>query len=242
MGKKDNKGGGIFIKNTINTNYFQNVAFRNLKGIPNNILLDKYIIYGAINIYNSKIEIQNFTIDNILSEDALNIVNSNFLIQDGIFNNIVSDAIDVDNGEGKIRSLKMTNIKNDAIDFSESSALISNVYIKNIGDKAVSAGENSDIEIQDVKIFESYLGVVSKDGSNVKGRNIETTNVRIPFATYIKKNEYKAPELKVANIYYQDYKILYVKDRLSKFTINNTIQNEITNSIIEKIYNPEDRI
>ena len=32
MGKKNNNGGGIFIRNTINENYFHNVAFENLKG------------------------------------------------------------------------------------------------------------------------------------------------------------------------------------------------------------------
>ena len=41
MGKKNNNGGGIFIRNTINENYFHNVAFENLKGNSNNFLFDK---------------------------------------------------------------------------------------------------------------------------------------------------------------------------------------------------------
>ena len=65
---------------------------------------------------------------------------------------------------------------------------------------------------------------------------------RIPFATFIKKNEYNAPELNIKDIVYQDYKILYVKDKLSKLTINNSIKKKITNNIIDKIYNPEDKI
>ena len=242
IGRKDNKGGGIFIRNTINENYFHNVVFENLKGNSDNILFDKYILYGAINIYNSKIKMQNFQLNNIFSEDAINIVNSNFIINSGVIKNISSDGIDVDNGEGDISGLEITNIKNDAIDFSETNAVISDVYIKDIGDKAISAGENSKIEIHDVHIVKSYLGIVSKDGSFVNAKNVNTTDVRIPFAAYIKKNEYEAPELIVKDIENQNYKILYVKDKPSKFTINSSRKNKITENIIDKIYNPENKI
>ena len=242
IGRKNNKGGGIFIRNTIRANYFNNVIFKNLKGNSSNILFEKYILYGAINIYNSKIQMQNFEIRDIFSEDAINIVNSNFLIKNGVIKNISSDAIDIDNGEGDISGLEIINIKNDAIDVSETNAAISHVYFDNISDKAISAGENSDLEINDVQIVKSYLGIVSKDGSTVNAKSINTSNVRIPFATYIKKNEYNAPELNIKDIVYQDYKILYAKDKLSKFTINNSIKKKITNNIIDKIYNPEDKI
>ena len=241
-GRKNNKGGGIFIRNTINESYFHNVVFENLKGNSNNILFDKYILYGAINIYNTSVKLKNFQLKNIFSEDAINIVSSNFTINNGVIKNVLSDAIDVDNGKGNISDLEITNIKNDAIDFSESNAIISNIYAKDIGDKVISAGENSKIEISNVIIINSYLGVASKDGSTVNAKNINTTNVRIPFAAYIKKNEYKAPELKVKDIKYQDFKILYVKDEPSKITINNNSKKKITENIIDKIYNLEDKI
>ena len=185
---------------------------------------------------------QNFEINEVFSEDAINIVNSDFLIENGVIKNISSDAIDVDNGEGVIRGLEIINIKNDAIDVSETNAVISDVYFDNNGDKAVSAGENSNLEINDVHITNSYLGIVSKDGSTVNAKNINTSNVRIPLATYIKKNEYNEPELNINDIVYQDYITLYAKDEPSKLTINNIIKNKITNNIIGKIYNPEDKI
>ena len=84
--------------------------------------------------------------------------------------------------KGDISGLEIINIKNDAIDVSETNAAISHIYFDNIGDKAISAGENSDLEINDVQIVKSYLGIVSKDGSTVNAKNINTSNVRIPFA------------------------------------------------------------
>ena len=132
--------------------------------------------------------------------------------------------------------------KNDAIDFSGSKVNLEGIYINGSGDKGISVGEGSILNISNVIIINSYLGVASKDGSTVNAKNINTTNVRIPFAAYIKKNEYKAPELKVKDIKYQDFKILYVKDEPSKITINNNSKKKITENIIDKIYNLEDKI
>ena len=186
-GNNENMGGGLFIKNVDDENFFRNVIFENLNGNLNEPLLNKYYLYGAINIYNSKIKLNNFHIKNIFSEDAINIISSDFLLENGVFNEISSDAIDVDYGKGIVNKLEMKNIHNDAIDFSESNANISNIFFGNIGDKAISAGENSKIEIDNLKISDSYLGITSKDGSDVNAENIKISSVTIPFASYKKK-------------------------------------------------------
>ena len=136
-------------------------------------------------------------IDGWIGFDVLTI--DQVLLENGLFEEISSDAIDVDYGKGTINNLKVQNVTNDAIDFSESYTNVSNVYFENVGDKAISAGENSEIDINNLKILNSYLGIVSKDGSSVNAKNIKISNVTIPFASYIKKNEYKIPKLKVVD-------------------------------------------
>ena len=241
-GKNDNMGGGLFIKNVKDENYFQNVAFENLSGNLNDPLLNKYFIYGAINIYNSKLKLKNFQITNILSEDAINIISSDFLLENGVFNKISSDAIDVDYGNGIISDLQMKNILNDAIDFSESHTNVSNVYFENVKDKAISAGENSKIEIDNLKISNSYLGIVSKDGSSVNAKNIKVSSVIIPFASYKKKSEYQTPELKIKKVDYEGYKKLYLKDKFSKIIIDNKSKKKITKNVLDIIYDPSHKI
>ena len=81
----------------------------------------------------------------------------------------------------------MKNILNDAIDFSESNANISNIF-GNIGDKAISAGENSKIEIDNLKISDSYLGITSKDGSDVNAENIKISVLPYPLHLIKKMN------------------------------------------------------
>ncbi len=241
-GKKENKGGGIFIKNSDNESLFKNVKFEYLSGDLENLSLDKYTVYGSLNIYNSKVKLKNFQMKNIYSEDAINIISSSFSLENGIFDTISSDAIDVDYGNGNINKLKLNNVLNDAIDFSESYTNVSNIYFENIGDKAISVGENSTVDINNLNILKSYLGIASKDGSKVNAQKIKISNVTIPFASYKKKNEYKIPELKVKEIIYNGYKKLYLKDKISRLEIDNEIKNEITRNVLDIVYNPNQKI
>ena len=236
-GETNNKGGGIFIKNVKDNNIFKNITFKNLSGSIDNLLLNRFVVYGAVNIYKSQIVLQNFKFSEISSEDSINVISSNFLIENGIFINTAFDAIDIDYGYGNINNLLFKNINNDALDFSESSVNVSNVNFENITDKAVSIGENSKVNLQNIDIFKSFLGIVSKDGSLVSAKNINNKDVRIPFASYIKKKEFNSPTLKLNNIINNNYQTLYYKDKNSKIMIDNIIQNKITKDVYNKIYN-----
>lgn len=232
-----NKGGGIFLINTKQENFFKNIIFKNLTGNVNHILLNKYIIFGAINVYKSQLKLKDFEINNMSSEDALNVISSNFSISDGIFSDVDFDAIDSDYSEGFINNLFFQNIKNDALDFSESKVNVSDIRFKNIGDKAVSCGENSEIKIKNLDIFKSFLGIVSKDGSSVVGNYIENNFVSIPFASYKKKKEYDNAILQLNSVVNKNYQTKYYKDKFSTILIDNINQNNITKNIYDKIYN-----
>ena len=240
-GTKDNYGGGILIKDTKNLNFFQNVTFKNLNGNID-FIPEGYLIFGAINFFNSKVNFDNFNVRNITSEDAINFVNSEIHLRNGLFDNIESDAIDVDNGSGKIEKIKILNVSNDGLDFSESNLNVSEVIFDNIGDKSISVGENSVVSIEGINISNSYLGIVSKDGSKVTGQNIKNFNVTIPYASYVKKKEYTQPVLNIVNGNEENFERLYLKDNLANIMINKKRKNKITGDVIGLIYDPSKKI
>ena len=205
-------------------------------------LPEGYEVYGAINIYNSIVNIENFLFENIESEDAINIISSTLIINNGKFNNIKSDAIDIDYGNGIIKKLQIKNVLNDGIDFSESRVDVSDIEFYNVGDKAISAGENSNIKIRNLDISKSYIGIASKDGSKVIAENIKNNNVKIPFAAYKKKKEYGNPNLIVNNSTQRIFKKLFLKDSFSNIVINNKKKVIVSNNILELIYNPNKRM
>jgi len=83
-----------------------------------------WTLTGAVNFYESDVEITNTTFYRNQCEDALNIIRSDFILKNSIFDYIYSDAFDSDFSTGKVIDTKFTNTGNDAIDFSGSQILI----------------------------------------------------------------------------------------------------------------------
>ena len=171
-----------------------------------------------------------------MSEDAINIFRSKFKIQNGIYSDIASDAIDIDFSNGEINNIKFINIKNDAIDFSGSNANVYNCYFDNVNDKLISVGEKSKINISKIKAINSFVGIVSKDGSRVYSNEISFVNVSIPYAAYQKKKEYDHGILIAENSNFNDFFVKSIKDKKSKVTINDKIIEIETKNILPIIY------
>ena len=152
------------------------------------------------------------------------------------YKDIFSDAIDVDFSKGNINNVRFININNDAIDFSGSNAKVYGAYFNNVNDKVISAGENSKINISKIKAINSYLGIASKDGSEVYSDNISFDGVIIPFSAYQKKKEYEHGVLFVKDLNLNNFSKKWIKDKNSKIIINDIPIEDETKNIISIIY------
>ena len=218
-GESENFGGGILVNDTDELSVIKNTDFSFLSGynLKKNF---EHIILGSINFHQTKVEIENVSFKNIFSEDAINIFRSKFKINNANYNDIFSDAIDIDFSEGEIIKTNFSNINNDAIDFSGSEVDIKNAYFENVNDKIISAGEDSKININEITGTNSYAGIISKDGSKVYSQNINFDGVKIPFAAYQKKNEYNFPLLNAKNYRLKNFSAKSVKDKTAKLFID----------------------
>ena len=198
-------------------------------------LSDEYLIYGALNFYNVNLNLENLNINNINSEDAINIINSEFELKNTNFQNIFSDAVDVDFSKGKILNLGFKNIKNDALDFSGSNVTVKKIKFRNVSDKMISIGENSFVEINEIVGSDGFIGVASKDGSQVNLTNAKLKNVKYPYTAYIKKNEYEPSILSLKNIQLDKNNNNFYSDGISKI-LHKNISNLIINEDIVKIF------
>ena len=222
-GKKNNLGGGLLILDNNKLSKIQNTNFSFLNGY-NIDSSSEYIIYGALNFHQTKVEINNVNFKNITSEDALNIFRSKFKISNSNYENISSDAIDIDFSDGDISSVNFKNINNDAMDFSGSNVNIYNSYLENVNDKLISGGEASNIKISKITAKNSKSGIISKDGSKVYSKNILFDGVKIPFAAYQKKKEYNYGLLVVENFDVDNFLVKFAKDEKSNIILNDVIQ------------------
>jgi hypothetical protein len=130
-----------------------------------------------------------------LAEDALNIIHSEFSLNDVDFSDTLSDALDVDFGEGTIRGGHYVSIGGagggDAIDISGSTVAVSGTRFTGVSDKAISVGERSKMTAANLSIEQAGTGAAAKDGSfldisSSKMEQVQTAGLM----AYIKKPEF----------------------------------------------------
>ena len=212
----NNKNSEINYANFSKLNYFQN---------------SKFNLSGAINFYNSNVEINNSVFDMSNSEDLINFIKSKFSVNDTTFSSAKSDAIDSDYSIGNIKNSKFINIGGDAIDTSGSNVEIFGVKILNVGDKGISAGEESIVTVSNILIDNAKIGIASKDSSKVLGNNLVISNSReFDLASYNKKKIFGGGSIEVEKIV-SGNKYLSQKNSIIKID---------QKKIIEKKFNTKD--
>ena len=146
---KGTKNKPVIIKSSDGTAMGFTVLQANEKSVLENVIFDGlntidykgWLLTGAVNFYESEVEIKNSIFKNNKCEDALNIICSDFIVSNCTFINIFSDAFDSDFCTGVLKNSNFTDIGNDAIDFSGSKIDIINCKINNANDKGISGGE-----------------------------------------------------------------------------------------------------
>ena len=134
--------------------------------------------------------------ENRRGDDLVNIFNCYSLIVDScIFENAVSDALDVDFSQLSISNSSFVSAGNDGLDCSGSKVILVNSSMCFIDDKAVSAGEETDMWLENITIAHSAIGLVSKDGSIVNANNVSLDSCIVAISAFQKKSEYSNPEL-----------------------------------------------
>jgi len=229
----DSSGGGIAVLQTADKSYFDYAVFSNLSSFSHN----DWVLKGAINFYESDIDIKNSKfINNRGGDDWVNIIGSEFHIINTEFVNSKMDALDIDFSNGEIKDTYYFNSGNDAIDLSGSQVEINNVIIDGAGDKGISAGEQSRVMLSNNQLTNTNVGIASKDMSRVYVNNLKLSNIQVGLAAYQKKPEYGSALIYIKEIDMMDVKIPYYIENGSEIVVNEEIlQHSGNNPEVENI-------
>ena len=104
-------------------------------------------------------------------------------------------------------------------------------------DKAISAGEKTKINGVDVEIFNSNIGLVSKDRSNVKLNQVMISQTDVAIAIFQKKNEFGPAKMKILNGAINDSKKKFLLEKKSSLIFNDKRINPNSNNLKNKFYN-----
>ena len=135
----------------------------------------------------------------------------------------MADAIDSDFSNFKILNSSFSNIGNDGIDASGSIGDIKDSLFDKIFDKAISGGELSKLNVSNINIINSEIGIVSKDGCFINFNNVGFDNNKLNVAAYTKKIEYPKAEI-------------YSSDLIQNYLFEKNILTNISNKTVDDVY------
>ena len=150
-------------------------------------------------------------------EDAINIVDSKGLISNISINNSESDSLDLDFSDIEIKKISISNSKNDCVDVSGGNYNFQYLDLKNCGDKGLSVGENSIVNLEEIKVNHSSIGVASKDSSKTIIEKFSGDNLLFCLSAYNKKQEFDGGEIFVKN--YNCTNKTFRQDKISNIVI-----------------------
>ena len=163
-----------------------------------NTLNDKgWNLTGAVNFYESEVQIDHCSFSYNHCEDALNLIRSPFKLSNSVISHTLADGLDVDFCQGEIRNTRCFKTGNDGMDFSGSQVSIYHTQVNQVGDKGISVGEESQVKIHDVTIQAARVGIASKDLSKLHIDQIHLIDCNIGFSAYQKKPEYGGASIRV---------------------------------------------
>lgn len=214
------------------------------KSILENLIIDQlntidyngWTLTGAVNFYESDVDLSNVTIKNNRCEDALNIIRSEFTITNCTFDNIYGDAIDSDFSNGILKDSHFKDIANDAIDFSGSNAVIEDCKIINASDKGISCGEKSELIVRNIEINNTNIAFASKDLSKMTISNSRVSNSNYCFVAFKKKPEYGKAEIYSVHNSLKNIMNYHLIEKGSKLFIDNKEIPGIQKNVARKFY------
>ncbi len=191
---------------------------------------------GAVNFYESDVDISNCSFLKNHCEDALNIIRSDFYVTRCVFEDIYADAFDSDFCTGLFDYSSFDRVGNDAIDFSTSQIRIENCEITNIKDKGVSGGEGSTLWVKNTTITNCNIGAASKDLSNVSLENVNIENCYYGLVALRKKPEYGAAVLETKKLKLDNCQIKHLIEKNSVLYFNGRKIDGIRENVAELFY------
>lgn len=140
--------------------------------------------------HRANLVLENVAVTNSCANDAINLIRSKVTIKNLQVSNSCSDALDIDASIGTLSMLNLHQSGGDLLDFSESTVSLNNSVFSGAGDKAISVGEASDVEVSEVTITKSTIGLAVKDFSKVTINKAILTLLDIGIMAFQKKAEY----------------------------------------------------
>lgn len=226
----DSSAMGFTVLQAPDRSHIRHAVFEHL----NTLDFKGWTLTGAVNFYESDVDITHTLFLNNYCEDALNTIRSDFVTDRVTFQHTFADAFDSDFCTGKVTACTFIEPGNDAIDFSGSTIEISDCIVKRAGDKGISGGEKSTLNIRNCDITECNIGIATKDLSELIVKDSRISGCNYGVTAYCKKVEYGPGKLNAVHLDMTGVKHETWVEEKSRVIINDVIIPDDKKDVVQK--------
>jgi hypothetical protein len=212
----DQTGGGVAVLSARKESKLSGVIFENLS----NPKSPGWFLTGAVTFYQSPVTIAGSIFRKNHCEDALNIVDTKFLLRGVTVEDTYADGFDGDFSNGRIEECTFTRTGNDSVDISGGVVSLYNCVVRQAGDKGISAGEGSSLEVEQIDVVGSYIGIAAKDRSSVDVRDSIFRDCKVTYAAYQKKPEFGPGSISAKGCQAREPSLTHKMEKGSKITVD----------------------
>ncbi|PID89653.1 MAG: hypothetical protein CSB01_00770 [Bacteroidia bacterium] len=212
----DESGKGFFICNAKQTSVINYAKFEFLNATEKK----HWKLKGALNFYESDVEIKNSKFVENTSRQTICLTRCNFMIENCSFVNIPADAVDATYCTGKITNCTCFNVAADGFSFSGSNVGVENCDLYAIGRCGISSRKSSNIGVRNTKIRNSSIGFVAKDLSLIMSFSSELIRCNYGMLVMKKRPEFGPSSIMAYNLEHQGIDSLYLIEKGSIINLN----------------------
>ncbi len=215
----------FFDSNLKNWNIFfsKDEAINDINELSNFTRSDEFGLTGCLTFLNSTVHNIKVKIENMGCEDSLNFIKTNGYVNEIKIKNSKFDGVDADFSEINFDNINISNSGNDCLDFSYGKYKIQTANLTQCDDKAISTGEKSLLNVEQIMISNSNIGIASKDSSKVFVENAKMKDIMSCLTSYKKKQEFWGGYIFTNKIECSNFFKFFEKDDYSEIIINNSI-------------------
>ena len=188
-----------------------------------NFPVDQRGLTGCLSLMYLNVKNVKINSNNSSCEDTVNLINVQGSLKEINIKDSFSDGLDVDFSTVEIGSINVSSSKNDCVDFSAGNYKVNKLNLINCGDKGLSVGEKSFVQLNEIIVENSNIGIASKDSSITRLENAYLKNLTTCVSAYNKKQEFYGGLVEAKNVECKNYAYKTDVDINSKIIIENEL-------------------
>jgi hypothetical protein len=140
------------------------------------------------------------------------------------------DAIDIDLSDGTITNCVFEECGENALDMMKSKVWVKTIYINGAGNKAINVKDGAQLKGADIRIKNANMAIAAEDLSRIDIQNITVGNSEIGVVAYQNKPDAGRPVITISGIQFSSVKQNYLKEKKSIIIVNHVdIVDEVKN-------------